>query len=326
MLSVALCTYNGEKYVEEQILSIFRQTMPVDEIVVCDDGSSDATLDILHRLVGPHTNLRIVCNEKSLGVVENFKKAASLCTGDIIFFADQDDRWHADKVATMVDYLDKHPEIEVVFTDARIIDSTGSHEPAYGNLFQMTFQKEERRMFNAGLELESFLARNHATGATMAVRRIFLEETDPFQLCTDQILHDYALALRAAEMGVLGVLYEPLIDYRRHDSGQTVFEIPKDGKASKWHTYYNYLREFWPNGDIAEIKSLITANHAAERIDFIATRNSNLHKLSSPLRIPFSLKQYRNLYGSYWHKIMRYDISQCIRYTFLRLTHRLPEK
>lgn len=327
MLSVALCTYNGEKYIEEQIRSIFEQTVPVNEIVVCDDGSTDNTVAIVTRMADASAiPIRLHHNDTGLGVVENFKKASSLCQGDIIFFSDQDDRWHTDKVATMVDYLNRHPETEVVFTDARIIDSAGSHEPTYGNLFQMTFQKEEQRMFRAGLELECFLSRNHATGATMAVKRNFLEESHPFQLCTKNILHDYALALRAAELGVLGVIHKPLIDYRRHDSGQTVFEIPKDGKVSKWHTYYDHIRELWPNGDTAEIKHLLTANHAAERIDIITTRNRNLHKPSAPLRIPFSWKKYRHLYGNRWLQVMRYDITQCMRFTALRLSRQIPER
>lgn len=327
MLSVALCTYNGKSYIEEQIQSILSQTMPVDEIVVCDDGSTDGTVAVVAGLSdSAKATIRVYRNDESLGVVGNFSKAASLCNGDIIFFADQDDRWHPDKVASTIGYLDRHPDIDVVFTDALIIDSAGEHLPAYGNLFQMTFQQEEQRMYFAGLELESFLARNHATGATMAMRKRFLDKADPFKLCTKQILHDYALALRAAELGVLGAIKKPLIDYRRHDKGQTVFEIPVDGKASKWHTYYDHLRELWPNGDMAEIKHLLTANHAAERIDFITTRNRNLHKPSAPLRIPFSWKKYRHLYGNRWLQVMRYDITQCMRFTALRLSRQIPER
>ena len=324
-LSVALCTYNGEGYIEEQLLSILGQTLPVDEVVVCDDGSSDGTIGILEKMQ-IDGKIKLHRNEKSLGVVENFKKAASLCNGDIVFFADQDDRWHSDKVSTTMDYLDRHPNIEVVFTDALIIDSAGEHLPAYGNLFQMTFQQEEQRMYFAGLELESFLARNHATGATMAVRKRFLDKAEPFNLCTKQILHDYALALRAAELGVLGVIKKPLIDYRRHDKGQTVFEIPVEGKASKWHTYYDHLRELWPNGEIEKIQHFLTAAHSQQRIAYIATRNMNLHNFLTPVLLPFRLRTYHRLYGRNWLRVMRYDISLCIRYSFLRLTLRHPEK
>ena len=324
-LSVALCTYNGKSYIEEQLLSILRQTLPVDEVVVCDDGSSDGTIGIIEKMQRDG-KVKLHRNEKSLGVVENFKKAASLCMGDIIFFADQDDRWYPNKVETILEYFDRHPQHEVVFTDALIIDSSGEHLPAYGNLFQMTFQQEERRMYYAGLELESFLTRNHATGATMAVRKRFLDKADPFKLCTKQILHDYALALRAAELGVLGAIKKPLIDYRRHDKGQTVFEIPVDGKASKWHTYYDHLRELWPNRDTTQVLSMLKANHAKERIDHIASRNKNLHNFLAPLFIPFRFRAYFRLYEHNWFRVMRYDISQCIRYSLLRVTHNIPEK
>ncbi len=327
MLSVALCTYNGEKYIEEQIRSILEQTVPVDEIVVCDDGSTDNTVAIVARLADVSTvPIRLHRNDAGLGVVGNFKKATALCQGDIVFYSDQDDRWHLDKVAEVTDYFKYHPDCSVVFTDALIINSEGEYKEKYGNLFQMTFQKEEQRMFHAGMELESFLARNHATGATMAVKRNFLEEAHPFQLCTKNILHDYALALRATELGVLGVIHKPLIDYRRHDRGQTIFEIPEAGKASKWYTYYDHIRELWPNCDTTEIQTLLTANHAQERINYIATRNKHLHNYMAALLIPFSMKTYRRMYGGRWLSAMRYDIVQCIRYSWLRLTHKLPEK
>lgn len=180
-------------------------------------------------------------------------------------------------------------------------------------------------MFFAGLELESFLARNHATGAAMAAKREFLQEAQPFALCNNQILHDYALALRAAELGCLGVIMTPLIDYRRHDKGQTIFEIPKEGSTSKWYTYYDHIHELWPNGDVAKIQSLLTSHYTQERIAYISKRNQNLHQLSAPLCIPFSYRLYHRLYNDGWLKVMCYDIRQCLRYSMLRLTHRCSE-
>src|SRR5690606_8953402 len=82
MISVAMCTYNGEKYLAEQLESILRQDHPVDELVVCDDGSSDRTIAILNEfaqkapfVVGIHVN------EKNLGSTKNFEKALTLCQG-----------------------------------------------------------------------------------------------------------------------------------------------------------------------------------------------------------------------------------------------------
>ena len=79
-LSVALCTYNGAKYIEEQILSIMNQTMPVDEIVVCDDGSTDETLQIINRIKEKsRVEIRVFCNDTTLGVCAIFQKAVDLC-------------------------------------------------------------------------------------------------------------------------------------------------------------------------------------------------------------------------------------------------------
>ena len=91
-LSVAMATYNGERFLEQQLLSIARQIRLPDEMVVSDDGSNDGTIDILERFA---TNapfpVRIYRNLNPLGYGDNFLKAASLCDGDLIAFSDQDD-------------------------------------------------------------------------------------------------------------------------------------------------------------------------------------------------------------------------------------------
>ena len=86
MISVAMTSYNGEKYIEEQIESILNQTVKIDEIIIVDDGSIDGTIDLIKKY-----DVTLVQNEKNIGYKENFKKAMSLCHGDIIFLCDQDD-------------------------------------------------------------------------------------------------------------------------------------------------------------------------------------------------------------------------------------------
>ena len=86
-ISVALCTYNGEIYLREQLESILEQTLPPDEIIICDDGSTDATIKILEEFRRKSfTSVKVYCNKENLGVSKNFEKAISLCSGDIIFF------------------------------------------------------------------------------------------------------------------------------------------------------------------------------------------------------------------------------------------------
>ena len=96
--SVALCTYNGEKYLKEQLDSILSQEIPVDEIVICDDCSTDETTLIIKEYESQFPNVFCVfINAENLGYVRNFEKALSFCTGEIIFLCDQDDLWRKDK-------------------------------------------------------------------------------------------------------------------------------------------------------------------------------------------------------------------------------------
>ena len=124
MISVALCTFNGEKFISQQLDSILSQSVPVDEIVVCDDGSTDSTCQILEQYAAQSQSIRLIKNEHNLGYIANFEKAIRLCQGDYIFLSDQDDIWHPDKVAESIGYLSSSGMFGA-FTDARIIDTDG---------------------------------------------------------------------------------------------------------------------------------------------------------------------------------------------------------
>lgn len=92
--SVAVCTYNGEKYIEEQLNSIIQQSIKPNQIVISDDNSSDNTVEIAKEILEKSgINYIINVNKPNLGITENFDKAFSLCTGDIIFPSDQDNVW-----------------------------------------------------------------------------------------------------------------------------------------------------------------------------------------------------------------------------------------
>lgn len=93
MISVAMTTFNGEKYIEKQIESIIHQSLPVDEIIVCDDGSTDHTVELLKKY-----DVTLIQNFQNLGYKLNFKQAMEKCNGDYIFLCDQDDIWEKDKV------------------------------------------------------------------------------------------------------------------------------------------------------------------------------------------------------------------------------------
>src|SRR5437588_7313199 len=98
-ISIAMCTYNGARFLREQLDSFAAQSRLPDEVVICDDGSTDGTADIVRTFAsGAPFPVHFHVNEPRLGITRNFERAAGLCTGSIIFFSDQDDVWLPDKL------------------------------------------------------------------------------------------------------------------------------------------------------------------------------------------------------------------------------------
>ena len=216
--SVALCTYNGEKFLREQLDSILNQTKTVDEIVVCDDGSTDSTLEILEEY---HQKIpgffRIFKNEINLRSVKNFEKAISLCENEIIFLCDQDDLWIENKVELITNFFQKNPKTNVVATNGFGIDDTGNKLEVHSLWDIPRFFQEEK------IEIDYFkiiaFAGNIATGASMAFRKTFVEKLIPFPII-EGFHHDEWIALNAASNDGFEFLQEKLFKYRIHDQQQ----------------------------------------------------------------------------------------------------------
>jgi glycosyltransferase involved in cell wall biosynthesis len=122
-ISIAMCTYNGEKYLQEQLDSFLQQTRLPDELVVCDDGSQDSTVAILQAYADQAPfPVRIYINSEQLGASKNFEQAISRCNGDIITLSDQDDTWVPTKLMKFDKVFLKQPNVGLVFSNAEIID------------------------------------------------------------------------------------------------------------------------------------------------------------------------------------------------------------
>ena len=215
MLSVVVCTYNGAKYIQEQLDSILGQTMPVDEIVICDDGSTDDTLEKVERAGKDcHCQFRVFQNERKLGFKANFFNAIDRCNGDLVFLADQDDVWHPDEVKTVVDWSESHPDKNVVFSDASLIDENGVARD--GSLWQrFGFDKKKQRFFEHGCAMDIWMWSNRATGATMAVRKHFVDTTSWKGIADGY--HDSIIAWQGIVSHSIGCIPKKLMNYRLHD-------------------------------------------------------------------------------------------------------------
>jgi glycosyltransferase involved in cell wall biosynthesis len=232
-IAVAMCTFNGSRFVAEQLASISNQTRLPDELVICDDGSDDGTPDIVTAFAtdAPFP-VRIQVNERRLGSTRNFEAAIALCSGDIIALADQDDRWRADKLSIIESCFLNNPEIGLVFTDAEMVDD--HMQPLGCRLWERVgFDEEKKRLIKAGRPLEVLLPGWTVTGATMAFRSSFRELFLPIPGKLAMI-HDGWTALVISAVADVVFIEEPLIKYRQHRHQQIGAPAKDQPPASRW--------------------------------------------------------------------------------------------
>ena len=219
---VALCTYNGEKYLKEQLESILSQTKQPDAIVICDDCSTDDTWNILSRFkLSSPVPVKLMRNATQQGVTRNFELAVQLIETDLIFLCDQDDVWFVNKISNIHAAFLASPRTEMVFTNAVLVDENGSDLGA--TLFgELQLNREEERAIARGKAFDVLCRRNVITGATAAFRRSLLSIALPF---SDTCLHDEWLGLIASTLGGVVKLPDCTIKYRQH--GKNVVGVRK---------------------------------------------------------------------------------------------------
>ena len=208
-ISVCMATYNGERYVAQQLSSILVQLDEKDEIVIMDDASTDETCRRIRALGDPR--IRLVEHGNNRGVLRTFEDALRHASGDVIFLSDQDDIWVHDKVSTVMRALAEHPEVALVASDTALIDEDG----------KLTAESyfRPRGEFKPGFWAN--WVRNRYGGCTLAFRAELLNDILPFPHRRDT-LHDIWIGIRNSLSGH-GTLYidKPLVLNRRHESTAT---------------------------------------------------------------------------------------------------------
>ena len=226
-----MATYNGEKYIKDQLSSILQQISDYDEIIISDDHSTDNTLDIVRNINDKRINLFI--NEGEKGFTSNFENALKKATGDIIFLSDQDDIWLPEKTSTMVSYLQ---EYDLVVADAKVTDESL-------NVTNESFFS----IFNSGPGILKNLGYNTYYGYSIALRKRVLEKALPFPK-NREVAFDIWLGFVGEIIGKVKFINKPLVLYRR--SSNTVTTIKKSdrpllGKLYKRLVIFWYTAEFY---------------------------------------------------------------------------------
>lgn len=170
-ISVAIATYNGEKFIVEQLQSILNQSRAVDEVIITDDQSSDSTVELIQDFIksnGLSPSWKCLVNEKNLGFQENFKSAIDLTSGDIIFCCDQDDVWRFDRIEKMSAVIEQNEEIGLLYTDCRLFQIID------GEKKYIDKEKEEDESIQK-IALNTYNRYLRSWGCLMCVRRDFYD-------------------------------------------------------------------------------------------------------------------------------------------------------
>lgn len=200
MISVCIATYNGEKYIKDQIDSILNQLGSEDEIIISDDGSDDGTIKVINEF--NDKRIKIVYNNLERGYTHNFENAIKNASGDFIFLSDQDDVWMDNKVSETMNSLEK---CDFVVSDALFVDE--NLEDLKHTFFSM---RGGSKGFLKNMYKSQYL------GACIAFKKEILVKLLPFPQKTELCPHDLWISLISEFYFKTIVIYKPLIKYRRH--------------------------------------------------------------------------------------------------------------
>ncbi len=204
-LSVAMATYNGEKYIREQLDSIARQTLLPFELVITDDGSTDATLQIVEEFAqSAPFSITMIRNEKRLGYADNFMKAASLCVGDLIALCDQDDIWMEQKLSVCSSFF-ADPDILLVAHSADVLLPNGERGQRHPDF-------AKTRIIGDGL-CNPF---DYAWGYALMFRRVLLHIASIDYRPVKVRPHDQWFWFLACSAGKVAIVQDALTLYRQH--------------------------------------------------------------------------------------------------------------
>ncbi len=217
VISIVICTYNGEAYLEDQLKSLLNQTYSDIEIVAVDDCSTDNTLNILYKYAGLHNNFKVVENDTNLGYIKNFEKGISLSTGEYIALCDQDDVWKMNKITLMLAAIGSH---HMVYCDSELVDA------ALESVDKKMSGVKNLDTYNSCL---IFATDNCIAGHAALITRHLYEWAKPFPDC---IPHDHWLAYIATLNGGTKYLNMPLVKYRNH-SNNVIGAIKTEARPHK---------------------------------------------------------------------------------------------
>jgi glycosyltransferase involved in cell wall biosynthesis len=320
-VSIAMCTYNGEQYLQEQLDSIAVQTQLPDQLIICDDRSSDTTIDIIKSFISKVAfPVNLYINEQNLGLCKNRERAISLCTKDIIILSDFDDVWKTNKIEKIVAAFAQNLEAGYVFSNAELVNEDLT--PLGCTLWEsLKFDNLLKEYSNHNAQAQVLLKRNLVWGATLALRSSIRHVVLP--ISTFYHMEDAWIALVASCAGFYGVpLSDSLFYYRQHATqvaggkGDTLYKKVKGIRKPKDTSDFfqkqvqglldvkNRLLQSTLDKDISKELELIQekAEHFSKRV-FIRSSTNFLLKVKAIIPEIFTGKYHR--FSNSWQAVAR---------------------
>ena len=214
MVSVCIASFNGEKYIQEQLFSILKQLDTKDEVIISDDSSTDNTIEVIKNIIDPR--IKLFVNNTFRDPIKNFQNALINAQGDYIFLSDQDDVWLSDKYKEMVKLLNIY---DLVISDSIIVDEQ-----------LKTLHPSFFKYFNSGKGILKNMIKSSYYGSCMAFRKEVLYAAIPFP-DTKEIGHDLWLGLVAEILGTVYFYPKPLLLYRRHHTAFTPVNVGRSTRT-----------------------------------------------------------------------------------------------
>jgi len=306
LVSIAMCSYNGDRFIKEQINSILTQTYCNIELIIVDDGSKDNTVKIINDYIKKDSRIKLFQNEKNLGFIKNFEKAIGLCSGDYIALSDQDDIWKNNKLE---DFIKNIGSNILIYSDSIIIDE-------YSKNIGIEFIRDKKKLVKGKCN-RAFLFHNCVSGNTLMFKKELTKDILPIPKQVN--FHDIWIAFVASTIGTITYTDEPYTYYRRYNeqitnnvkksytSIYTRFKKKEELyliNAKKCISYYNILKF---------VKGI--DNDMIAILDTIIEHYSNYEKGYFNLKMYKCLKKYKNEIFAIIkeHKRDRYTIKYSVK-------------
>ena len=234
-IDILLTTYNGEKYLKEQIDSILNQTYTNFRLLISDDCSKDSTIKILKEYEQKDNRIKVFLQEKNLGYVKNFEFLLTKVENEIYALSDQDDVWNNDKVEKTYKKL-KEEDADLVFTDLEIVNEKLKTINSSFNDYMFLSRKIKKYYKDYRLQY----LYNCITGCTLMSKKKYLEKIIPIPMDSKYVIHDTWIGLIVALNGKIAYLDEATIKYRQHGNNQV-----GSNHTSHKYTKLNQVRELF---------------------------------------------------------------------------------